>query len=214
MAGSNGDSGTSAKRGGGGCTSGCTSGSGAMPLLYPESFRFSGFGGVRGSRNESGLATLGIGSSRMYSIRSVLETFLECCPEASDAGGLERELAALLKPALETESSDKPESDGVCRGFDGRSFAYGGIGGSGGASLRRGPALEPARLLLRTGNVLFDRESVSKILTSVALLVRPFDCEGRRGLAGNPVASSLSWRKGNVCDRLSWVAFGARIVSF
>lgn len=61
--------------------------------------------------NVSGLATLRAGSSVMKSVWPTLDGLLE--NPASDPGGLDLELAALRKPELDTESSDRPESDGV-----------------------------------------------------------------------------------------------------
>ena len=110
-----GDSGGLGKDIGGGCLEGL----GALALLKPLGFlRSSVCGGGRYAMNDSGLATLGAGSSKNW--RPTLEGLRES--SESDVGGLERELAALLKPELKRESSERPESEGVCIGFAGKSF--------------------------------------------------------------------------------------------
>lgn len=120
MAGSIGDSGASGMEN----FLGGNKGSGALPLLKPIvplllSLRFCG---VMDRGREvftsdtvlwigSGLEDLGILSSVGGSNALALEGLRD--KPASDAGGLDLELAALLMSELDTESSDEPESDGV-----------------------------------------------------------------------------------------------------
>jgi hypothetical protein len=120
IAGSIGDSGASATP----FALGSNRGSGACPLLYPigplrppgrdwgvKGRNPAGGASDTGFDSGSGLNVLGICSSILAgdSIGLAFEG-LRDSPEASDAGGLDLELAALLEDA---ESSDAPESDGV-----------------------------------------------------------------------------------------------------
>lgn len=84
--------------------------------------RLSGGGGTGlGSRNISGLWVLRMASSWRKSIRLTLEAWREWL--ASEMGGLDLELATLLNPELAYESSDRPESEGVCTASEGKSRA-------------------------------------------------------------------------------------------
>jgi hypothetical protein len=133
-------------------------------------------------------------SSVGESILLVLESILEY-PDA-EVAGLDLELALLRKPELMVESSDIPESDGVWRALKATLFSKLEIGGTGGASSSgRIPVLEPARLLLRTGNMFvgFDFDDPSD--GSLDKLLASEDCAGS-------TASLLSLRKGNVLDRI------------
>ena len=120
IAGSIGDSGPSATL----FSLGSNRGSGAFPLLYPiRSLRPPGREwGVKGRNPAGGASDTGFDSGSGLSVLGICSSILASdsmglafeglrdSPEASDAGGLDLELAALLE---DTVSSDAPESDGV-----------------------------------------------------------------------------------------------------
>ena len=120
IAGSIGDSGPSATP----FSLGSNRGSGAFPLSYPiRSLRPPGREwGVKGRNPAGGASDTGFDSGSGLSVLGICSSILASdsmglafeglrdSPEASDAGGLDLELAALLE---DTVSSDAPESDGV-----------------------------------------------------------------------------------------------------
>lgn len=92
-----------------------------------------------------------------------------------------------------------------------------GIAGTGGTSSKCVPALEPLRLVPRSGNVLPDPElfgrpskvvvsetmAVSKVLDGRLFMFEGSDGRLESGRGGVSTASRLSFRKGNVLDRFS-----------